>query len=478
MAFEMTIGKRFTTTSGILLLLMIVMVSVAVFGFNGIGTGVESLKTDTIPGLQFAYAMEVDVADMRGDQLRHLLATSPEEELKWAQSAAEKRAKFADDLKSYEAAPLQAEDAKNLAQLKALIEPTDRAWEKVTSLNSAKKSKEALQVYTTEVRPAVLALKAQTQVVREWNITQNTATVASTERAVGRSRLLTLLIGAISLACGIGISSWMITTLNHQLNASIDELSESAIQIAAAAGQVATSSQSLAQGSSEQAATIQETSAASSEINSMAQRNTENSRTTAALVTSSQGGFSRANSSLVEMVAAMDGIGASSLKISKIIKVIDEIAFQTNILALNAAVEAARAGEAGMGFAVVADEVRNLAQRCAQAAKDTATLIEDSIQSAESGKGKVDQVATAIRTISGEADKIKVLVDEINLGSVEQSRGIDQISKSISQIESVTQSSAAGAEQGAAAAEQLNSQADTMRDAVDRLKLLVVARAA
>jgi methyl-accepting chemotaxis protein/methyl-accepting chemotaxis protein-1 (serine sensor receptor) len=169
----------------------------------------------------------------------------------------------------------------------------------------------------------------------------------------------------------------------------------------------------------------------------------------------------------------MDGINASSQKISKIIKVIDEIAFQTNILALNAAVEAARAGEAGMGFAVVADEVRNLAQRCAQAAKDTADLIEDSIQRSNGGKAKVDQVAIAVRAITAESGKIKVLVDEINLGSVEQSRGIEQISRAITQMEQVTQSSAAGAEEGAAAAEQLNAQAETMKDIVGRLRIMV-----
>jgi methyl-accepting chemotaxis protein len=478
MAFEMTIGKRFTTTSGILLLFMALMAAVAIFGFNGIGTGVHSLATDTIPGMQFAFTMEVDAANMRGDQLRHLLATDPEEQQKWAQSAAEKRALFGEAMKSYQASLVQDEDRRNFAKLQPLVDSADRAWDKVTPLTASKKSKEALQVYAADVRPAILAQGEQLTVIREWNTKANSTTAASTQQTVDRSRLLTMLIGAISLVCGIGISWWMITSLNSLLNATISELSEGAIQIAAAAGQVASTSQSLAQGSSEQAATIEETSSASSEINSMAQRNTENSRSTAALVTSSQEGFEKANRSLEDMVAAMDGIGASSLKISKIIKVIDEIAFQTNILALNAAVEAARAGEAGMGFAVVADEVRNLAQRCAQAAKDTAALIEDSIQSAESGKGKVDQVAIAIRTISAESGKIKVLVDEINLGSVEQSRGIDQISKSISQMESVTQSSAAGAEQGAAAAQQLTSQADTMNDAVSRLKLLVVARAA
>jgi methyl-accepting chemotaxis protein/methyl-accepting chemotaxis protein-1 (serine sensor receptor) len=173
------------------------------------------------------------------------------------------------------------------------------------------------------------------------------------------------------------------------------------------------------------------------------------------------------------MVSAMDGINASSQKISKIIKVIDEIAFQTNILALNAAVEAARAGDAGMGFAVVADEVRNLAQRCAQAAKDTADLIEESIQRSDGGRVKVAQVVASIQTIAGEASSCKVLIDEINLGSVEQSRGIDQISRAITQMEQVTQSSAANAEESAAAAEQLNAQAEAMKDVVERLKAMV-----
>src|SRR5207244_57671 len=163
-----------------------------------------------------------------------------------------------------------------------------------------------------------------------------------------------------------------------------------------------------------------------------------------------------ANRAVAEMTTTMQEIGASSGKISKIIRVIDEIAFQTNILALNAAVEAARAGEAGMGFAVVADEVRNLAQRSAQAAKDTADLIEASIGKAQDGNHKVEQVAASISGITGSITSVKGLVDEDSVASRQQAQGIDQVSQAIAQMEKVTQTTAATAEESAAASEELN----------------------
>ena len=218
----------------------------------------------------------------------------------------------------------------------------------------------------------------------------------STDRQVTTSIWMTVAMIVLSIVVG-GVIVLVVRQINTQLRQMASELGDGAQQVASAASQVSSSSQSLAQGSSEQAASLEETSASSEEINSMARKNTENSRQAAALVTQSEQKFVQTNQSLNQMVVAMGDIHTQSGKISKIIKVIDEIAFQTNILALNAAVEAARAGEAGMGFAVVADEVRNLAQRCAQAAKDTAALIEESIAKSNDGKVKVDEMAAAIQ---------------------------------------------------------------------------------
>jgi methyl-accepting chemotaxis protein/methyl-accepting chemotaxis protein-1 (serine sensor receptor) len=289
---------------------------------------------------------------------------------------------------------------------------------------------------------------------------------------ISRNRWITACILLLCLAVGTFIL-FIVHTIAADLRKAISELGESATQVAAAAGQVSSGSQAIAQGSSKQAASIEETSASTEEINSMARKNSENSRSAAELVGQSQQKFTLTNRALEEMVTAMSEITAGSDKISKIIRVIDEIAFQTNILALNAAVEAARAGEAGMGFAVVADEVRNLAQRSAQAAKDTAALIEDSIAKSNGGRHKVDEVARAIHAVTGEFSRIKVLVDEISLGSQEQAKGTDQIGRVITQIEQATQRSAASAQESAAVAEELTAQSSSLSEIVGRLAEIV-----
>ncbi len=247
------------------------------------------------------------------------------------------------------------------------------------------------------------------------------------------------------------------------------EMANAAQRVAAGSVQVSASSQSLAQGSSEQAASLEETSASSEEITSMTRKNSENASTAAQVMLKVDAQVRKGNQTLAQMVNSMKEINASSDKISRIIKVIDEISFQTNILALNAAVEAARAGEAGMGFAVVADEVRNLAQRCAQAAKDTASLIEESIAKTTEGGEKLNEVTEVIQGITENTTNVKTLVDEVSHGSQEQTRGIEQISRAILQMEQVTQSTAANAEQGAAASEEMSAQAEALNLIARRL---------
>ena len=293
---------------------------------------------------------------------------------------------------------------------------------------------------------------------------------AEDEYQTSRSILIALMFAGMIAALVSLLTARSVTRVFRRIAA---EMFEGTWQVAAASTQVAASSQSLAQGTSEQAATLEQTSSATSEITAVIRKNAENTRSVAGLTADTALQVFEANRSLEEMVGSMKEIDASSDKISKIIRVIDEIAFQTNILALNAAVEAARAGEAGMGFAVVADEVRNLAHRSAQAAKDTAALIAESIAKSNEGSRKLDLVARSIQQVTASAAKVKTLVDEIEAGSQEQARGIDQIATAMGQMDHVTQRSAANAEQSAAASEELATQARGLFTFVERLRTLV-----
>jgi len=301
-------------------------------------------------------------------------------------------------------------------------------------------------------------------------------TIAGFRRDAGvrirNSRITILFFIVVNLACSATLFA-LVLSMARKLRRMSGEIDEGSQQVASAADQVCSSGQALARGASEQAASLEETAASTADINSLTSRNAEKSKSAAQFVAATTDRISAGNRKLGEMIVSMGEIKASSEKISKIIKTIDEIAFQTNLLALNAAVEAARAGEAGMGFAVVADEVRSLAQRSAQAAKDTATLIEESIRASHHGSGKLSEVAQAIAAVTEEAEKVKALVEEVSLGSQEQARSLEQVSKAIHEMEQVTQKTAAGAEQSAAAGQELSSQSQSLSTVARQLKGLV-----
>ena len=300
------------------------------------------------------------------------------------------------------------------------------------------------------------------------------ATTTKTSASQAAALKLTSLAAMIAVVVAALALGFFITQgINKVLNRISDTLSDGAAQTASAAGQVSSSSQSLAEGASEQASSLEETSSSLEEMASMTKRNAENARQANDIAKQAREAADKGAGDMQTMSAAMEAIKVSSNDIAKIIKTIDEIAFQTNILALNAAVEAARAGEAGMGFAVVADEVRNLAQRSATAAKETADKIEGAINKTSQGVEISGKVAQALNEIVTKVRQVDELVTEVAGASREQTDGIAQINTAVGQMDKVTQSNAANAEESAAAAEELNAQAEAMKQSVAELLQLV-----
>jgi methyl-accepting chemotaxis protein len=381
-------------------------------------------------------------------------------------------AEMCNTIRQTEASKLTSEDQAAINAIKSALGQWVDTFPKFADLCTAGQAEQANEMALKQMTPLMDTLQKNAKAFGQANSARRDAGIAATQAGIQRNQFVMLVISALVLLAGAG-GFFAVTGLAKTLKHISDTVAEGAHQVAQVAAQVSSSSQTLAQGTSENAGSLEETSAATEQISSMARRNTENSQNAVSIVAHSVEKFAETNLALDGMVLAMGEINGSSQKISKIIKVIDEIAFQTNILALNAAVEAARAGEAGLGFAVVADEVRNLSQRCAQAARDTASLIEESISKSDSGKSKVDRVAEAIRGVTTEAARVKTLVDEVSLGSQEQARGLDQISKSITQMEQAGQGAAATAEESAAAAEQLAAQSATLTDIGRQLRTLV-----
>jgi len=278
-----------------------------------------------------------------------------------------------------------------------------------------------------------------------------------------------------ALLLGVFLAFFITRSITKPINAIISGLAAGSEQVAAASTQVATASQSLAQGAAQQAASLEETSSSMEEMGSMTKRNADSAGQADALASEAAQVVQRANEAMAQLTGSMAELTKAGEETGKIIKTIDEIAFQTNLLALNAAVEAARAGEAGAGFAVVADEVRNLAMRAAEAAKNTAGLIEGTIAKTKQGAELVAQTNQTFAEVAENARAVTELVSEIAAASSEQAQGISQVNLAMDEMDKVTQMNAANAEESAAASEELNAQAATMRGYVTELVKMVGA---
>jgi len=328
--------------------------------------------------------------------------------------------------------------------------------------------RQAEEIFRTKTMPLLEEVRGKlTETSQE--MAKNALTAKGMINDASSINTIMAIAAIIAIILGAAIAFFIRRDITRVLYRLIGELDNNSGQITDASTQVSTSSQQLAELASEQAASLEETSASMEEMSSMTKQNADNAQQAARLMDETKMVVGKTGDQMEQMAGSMNRIKGQGEEVGKIVKTIDEIAFQTNLLALNAAVEAARAGEAGAGFAVVADEVRNLAQRAAEAAKNTSSLIEETIKNIKEGHELVTQTQGAFQDVATSANKVAELVGEIAEASKEQAQGISQINTAVTEMDKAVQNNAASAEESASAAEELGSQAQSLKDMVTEL---------
>ena len=474
-----TITRRITLGLGALLAMLVLISALALLRMASLRGNVGGLAENSLPSV--VLLGEVSVRVQRQQLNRSKILDAPVEEaqrLEKDNDALEKE--VVGFLDEYESNFVLDDDTRRLyADMRAAHDAIVTTRAKITALDEAGSGDEFAQLIEQqrlikEVQdPNYARFLTAVQAAATHSYKEGQSVAESSRTSTGYTMWL---LGIVSLAAmvGAGFLAWVtVREIATALGGITVDLNRGARHTAAAARQVAIASQSLSGGASEQAAAIEETSTSLEEMSAMIRATAENSQKAKALASDARSVAGAGLGTMELMSAAMEEIGTASADVSKIVKNIDEIAFQTNILALNAAVEAARAGEAGAGFAVVADEVRSLAQRSAAAARETAEKIDVAIASARRGAERSAEVARSLKEITDKVIATDMLVAEIATAAGEQAQGVTQVNTALAQMDRIAQSNAASAEQSATAAEQLDVQAANLKQSVERLEGLV-----
>ena len=469
-----TIPRRISFGFITLVLLSLLLGGLGLWRVLAVNKNVVNLATNSVPSVVTLNKI-IQLNNDSAKYVRKIVDQAADEKVVAASEASFTVArKGADELiNAYEKLFSDSKDEQLFRAAQAARNTLMAASDKVIDLVRSKRVEEAVNLQRAEIEPVLDTATKNFNEDIDYNIklAEDEAKMAQEKVTASFWMILPTLATAGLLGAIIGWT--IIRAVSRSLGLISDSLEDGATQTASASGQLSSASQSLAEGCQEQGSSVAETSAALEEMSVMIRSTADNAEKAKAFANDARLAAQTGAQTMVEMNTAMHAIEASSAEVAKIVKNIDEIAFQTNILALNAAVEAARAGEAGAGFAVVADEVRSLAQRSAAAAKETAEKIEAAIANSRRGSISCTKVGESLEEIVAKVASADALVAEISTAAKEQSQGIQQVGVAMTQLDKVTQGNATNAQQSASAAEQLNSQAHVMQDTVSFLRSLV-----
>jgi methyl-accepting chemotaxis protein len=473
-----TLSRRIVTGFAILMVFILGVGGYALTRMSSMSESIANVADNTIPSVILLNGLTSNAKSLVIEESR--LATATEDDRAEIETGIRTTAAAIDkSLAEYEKLLSDAEDTRLFEEVKASLKAQNAAMMKLRDLHKKNAPAEEVARFDREtLRPAIdRALKA---IDADVNYNEKLGAISAESGKASASvgvRVVAIIL-VLSVLFSFGFAWLIIRSVNKALSEVTDDLDRGALQTASAASQVSMASQQLSSGAAEQASAVQETSASLEEMSSMVRSTADNAQKAKLLAAEARSVAQAGSQTMTAMLTAMQEIDTSSSDIAKIVKNIDEIAFQTNILALNAAVEAARAGEAGAGFAVVADEVRSLAQRSAAAAKETADKIDAAIASSRRGSTSSSEVERALIQITEKVAATDILVAEIAKAASEQAQGISQVSVAVSQMDKVSQGNSASAEDSASAAEELNAQSEVLKESVNKLRVLVGGQAA
>lgn len=467
-----TIGKRITAITSIWVLVVVLISAATFWSIRRINHHAVHIREQAVPGLVLTAEMKGILAE---GFIRTFLAgasADPQIRAKYNEEFAELLRQNQSRLDQYLSLEKDPESQGLYEAFVAARKNYSEARQRYVALMETGHGEEAIQFMGGELLPAFLVYTRAGETLFGYHRGEAVDAGSSIVKD-GRALLLGILIGSsVALLLGLFSAYSVSRKLRRDLCVLTEQLGSAATEVSSASSQLNTASHSLAEGASESAASLEETSASLEEMAGMTRRNAENAARASELAGDSRKVADLGASEMKDMAQSMHVIKRSSDEIAVIIKTIDEIAFQTNLLALNAAVEAARAGEAGAGFAVVADEVRALAHRCATAARETSSKIEDAITKTGQGVELSGKVERRLQEILTKVRSVDELLDEVAHASREQNQGISQLNIAITQLDKVTQRNAATAEESSSAATELASQAASLDVLVGDLLLL------